>query len=140
LTFSHDPSFLPSFRPDLTRRDARYETEATLDNYFYQDNTAPFLSIRFIQRFVSSNPSPRYVAAVATAFRSGSYKFGGVTFGTGAYGDLAATMAAVILDREARSISVDADPSSGFIREPLLRLTSLLRSMEFSPTPSQPVV
>jgi len=89
---------------------------------------------------VSSNPSPRYVKTVASAFRYGSYQFGGLSFGTGAYGDLAATMAAVILDREARSVSIDADPSSGMIREPILRLTSLFRSMEFSPTPSQPVV
>jgi uncharacterized protein (DUF1501 family)/uncharacterized protein (DUF1800 family) len=122
------------------RRDARYETEATLDHYFYQDNTAPFLSKRLIQRFVSSNPSPRYVKAVAMAFRSGSYHFGGFTFGNGLYGDLAATMAAVILDREARSVTVDADPSSGFIREPLLRFISLMRSMEFHSTPSSPVV
>jgi len=89
---------------------------------------------------VTSNPSPRYVKAVASAFRSGTYSFAGLSFGTGDYGDLAATMAAVILDREALSVSVDADPSSGFVREPLLRVTSLLRSMEFSPIPTQPVV
>jgi len=64
----------------------------------------------------------------------------GLSFGTGVYGDLAATMAAVILDREALSVSADADPSSGFVREPLLRVTSLLRSMEFTPIPNQPVV
>jgi len=139
-SFRNAPHFMSFLYSETTTRDARYETEATLDHYFYQDNTAPFVSKRLIQRFVSSNPSPRYVAAVATAFRSGSYQFGGSTYGTGSYGDLAATMAAVILDREARSVTVDADPSSGFIREPLLRFTSLLRSMELTPTPSQPVV
>jgi len=49
-------------------------------------------------------------------------------------------MAAVILDREARSVTLDADPTSGFIREPLLRVLSLMRSLDFSPTPSQPIV
>jgi len=139
-SFRNAPHFMSLLSSESTKRDARYETEATLDHYFYQDNTAPFLSKRLIQRFVSSNPSPRYVRAVSAAFRSGSYQFGGFRYGSGAYGDLAATMAAVILDREARSVTLDADPSSGLIREPLLRLTSLLRSMEFSPVPSQPVV
>ncbi len=55
-------------------RDAQYETEAALDLYFYHPNTAPFIAFRLIQRFTTSNPKPRYVKAVATAFRTGSYE------------------------------------------------------------------
>ena len=84
-------------------RDAEFETDAVLDHYFYHDNTAPFLALRFIQRLVSSNPSPRYVESVASSFRSGSFKVGSTTFGSGKYGDLEAFFAAIYLDREART-------------------------------------
>ena len=57
-----------------------------------------------IQRFTTSNPSPRYVEAVANAFRNGSFvdAWSGEAFGGGGgqYGDLAATTAAILLDRE----------------------------------------
>lgn len=56
------------------------------------------------------------------------------------YGDLAATIAAVLLDPEARSVSLDADPFKGNIREPLLRLMSLMRGMELQLSPGQPIV
>ena len=84
-------------------RDAQYETEALLDMYLGHPNTPPFVAGRLIQRLVTSNPSPRYVGAVAGAFRRG--RFG--RFGAGLRGDLAATVAAVLLDREARSAALD---------------------------------
>lgn len=34
------------------------------------------------------------------------------------------------MDTEARAVSLDADPSHGHIREPLLKVTSFLRSMD----------
>lgn len=71
-------------------RDAQYETDAVLEHYFYDDNVAPFLCIRFIQRFGVSNPSPRYVRECSLAFKSGLYSSGGETFGSGKYGDLKA--------------------------------------------------
>ena len=40
----------------------------------------------------------------------------------GRYGDLAATVSAVLLDEEARSTTLDADPSHGKLREPLLKV------------------
>jgi uncharacterized protein (DUF1800 family) len=90
-------------------RDAQYEVEATLDHYFFHDNVAPFISYRLIQRLITSNPSPRYVSEVSSAFKMGRYVFDGMTYGTGKYGDLAATFAAMYLDREARNILLDAD-------------------------------
>jgi uncharacterized protein (DUF1501 family) len=93
------------------------------------------LAIRFAQRFGISNPSPGYVERIARAFRTGSYSFseGGstVSFGSGKYGDLGAMVACVLLDREARSVILDADPSYGSMKEPLIKVIGLLRSLEF---------
>ena len=100
-------------------RDAHYETDAVLDNYFYHPNTPMFIATRLIQRFGISNPSPRYVTAVATAFRTGTYNKRnlGTNFGDGKYGNLKATVGAILLDREARAIVLDADPASGSLKE-----------------------
>lgn len=118
-------------------RDAHYETDEVINHYVTNENTAPFLATRLAQRFGISNASPRYVKAVATAFKTGIYRYehtDGVAtdFGTGIYGDLAATVACLLLDREARALILDADPSHGSIKEPLIKLISLMRSLEFS--------
>lgn len=106
-----------------------HETEALIDHLFEHDNTAPFIAYRLIQRTVSSNPSPRYVAAVATAFTTGEHD--GKTY-TGEYGDLGAAAAAMLLDREARSSLVEVDGAHGSLREPLLKVTHMMRAMEYS--------
>lgn len=111
FSFRNPPQFL---NPALHKpRDAMYETEETLKHIFHHDNVAPFLVIRLIQRFSISNPSPRYIETVANAFKSGSYTSGGKSFGDGVYGNLGATAAAIVLDREAPSVVLDADPTSG---------------------------
>jgi len=121
---------------DRELRDAEHETDAALDHYFYHSNTAPFLAIRFAQRFGISNPSPRYIERIAAAFRKGSFTYndGGspIKYGSGTYGDLAAMVACVLLDREARSYILDADPIHGSMKEPLLKIIGLMRSMEFT--------
>jgi len=114
-SFRNPPQFL---NPALHEpRDAMYETEEVLKVYFYHDNVAPFLATRLIQRFGISNPSPRYVETVATAFKNGSYSSGGVSFGSSNYGDLGAAAAAIVLDRESTSEILDADPTGGSLRE-----------------------
>jgi len=119
---------------DATERDAIYETDALLDHLFYHQNVGPFLAIRLIQHLVTSNPSPRYVAAATTAFRSGSH--GGRTY-SGHYGDMGAMVAAIMLDREARSLVLPSDPSHGHVREPLIKLLHLLRAMEVTTNGNQ---
>jgi hypothetical protein len=126
-SFRNPPHFVDIVDP--TTRDAVHETDAVLENYLYHPSCPPFLAYRFIQRFVSSNPSPRYISAVATAFRTGSYD----GFGSGDYGDLAATIAAVLLDREARATELDLDPAHGKLREPLLKIIQFMRAMEVQP-------
>ena len=125
------------FVPKIFHSDAQYETEATLDHYFYHDNTPPFLALRFIQRFVVSNPTPRYVKSVADAFKTGIYSVNGSTFGGGSYGDMSSTIAAIFVDREARNVVLDKDPSYGLLREPILKTMALMKSMEFNTTSSK---
>lgn len=42
-----------------------------------------------------------------------------------------ALVAAIILDPEARSVVLDADPTAGSLVEPLLKITRFMRAMEF---------
>ena len=104
---------------EQTLRDATYETEAVLAHYFYHTNVAPFLCVRFLQRFGHSNPSPRYVSECTNAYRTGSYKSGEESFGSGKYGSLESMAASIILDKEATTLT--ADPSHGSIREPIIK-------------------
>jgi Protein of unknown function (DUF1800) len=97
--------------------------EAVLDSLMAHPNIAPFISKQLIQHLVSSNPSPAYVARVASAFSSGKYG----SFGTGTKGDLAATVAAVLLDTEARGDTVT--PNAGKLREPAHMFAGMLRAL-----------
>lgn len=81
-----------------------------LDTLFNHPNVGPFLGRQMIQRLVTSNPSPAYVARVAAAFNDN---------GIGVRGDLKAMFRAVLLDDEARSAA--AGPTFGRLREPMVR-------------------
>jgi uncharacterized protein (DUF1800 family) len=88
-----------------------------LDNIFNHPNVGPFIAIRLIQRLVTSNPSPGYVARVASVFNNN---------GSGVRGDLGAVVKAILLDSEARpAMHMEID---GKIKEPLMRLTQLWRA------------
>jgi len=97
--------------------------EAVLDSLMAHPNIAPFIGKQLIQHLVSSNPSPAYVARVAAAFGSG--RFGSI--GSGQKGDLAATVAAVLLDAEARGDTVAR--SGGKLREPAQMFAGVLRAL-----------
>jgi uncharacterized protein (DUF1800 family) len=101
--------------------------ETVLDSLMAHPNTAPFIAKQMIQHLVTSNPSPAYVQRVATAFTSGRYTAGGKSFGAGANGDLAATIAAALLDADARSATRAA--SAGQLRPPVLMFTGVLRAL-----------
>ena len=90
-----------------------------LDNVFNHPNVGPFVSVRLIQRLVTSNPSPSYVARVAGVFNDN---------GQGVRGDLGAVVRAILLDEEARpDLPMELD---GKLKEPLLRLTQLWRAYD----------
>lgn len=90
-----------------------------LDNIFHHPNVGPFIGRQLIQKLVTSNPSPQYVARVAGTFDDD---------GTGRRGNLAAVVRAVLLDAEARPATVT--PTTGKVKEPLLRLTQLWRAYD----------
>lgn len=94
-----------------------------LDSLMAHPNTAPFIGKQLIQQLVTSNPSPAYVRRVATAFNTGRSG----AFGTGQRGDLQATVAAVLLDAEARTPVPGA--TAGRLREPVQLFTGVLRAL-----------
>ncbi len=82
-----------------------------LDTLFQHNNTAPFIAKQLIQRLVTSNPSPAYVARVAKLF---------VNNGKGVRGDMKAVWTAILSDTEARLANPPA--SFGKLSEPMIRL------------------
>ncbi len=98
--------------------------EAVLDSLMAHPNMGPFIGKQLIQKLVGSNPSPAYVTRVAAAFDSGRYQ----GFGTGAKGDLAATVAAILLDAEARGDTL-ASRNAGKLREPVQMFAGTLRAL-----------
>jgi uncharacterized protein (DUF1800 family) len=89
-----------------------------LDALYNHDNLAPFISKQLIQRLVTANPSPAYVYRVAQVFQQEK----------ASNNQLGAVVRAILTDYEARSPAVADDPGYGKLREPLLRLTAILRS------------
>jgi len=83
-----------------------------LDALFNHPNVGPFFGRQMIQRLVTSNPSPGYVARVAAAFNNN---------GAGVRGDLKAVWSAILLDDEARSPAGLTQTGFGRLREPMLR-------------------
>lgn len=108
-------TFLGTTIPDGT--DAATGLGLALDAIAAHRNVAPFLSRQLIQRLVTSNPSPAYVARVAAVFDDD---------GSGARGNLKAVVRALLLDEEARTPG-DA-PGHGKLREPILRFTGWARA------------
>lgn len=88
--------------------------KAALDKLASHPNTAPFISKQLIQRLVSSNPSSSYVNDVAQVFTSSG-------------GNLAQVVKAILTHAEARKPS--GSEADGKLREPLLRVTHLMRSL-----------
>ncbi len=93
-----------------------------LDWIFSQANVAPFISRQLIQKLVTSNPSPAYVARVATVFNND---------GAGVKGNLKAVIRALLLDSEARA-NPAGNPASGKLREPMLRFVAWARAYSAS--------
>ncbi len=103
--------------------------DMALDGLFNHQNTPPFICRQLIQRLVTSNPSRGYVSRVAGVFRSGSFALpDGSTAGNGTRGDMRAVVSAILLDPEARDLSMMSDPAFGKLREPVVRFTHWARA------------
>ena len=118
-------SFLGVTIPASTTVDGPGDLKIALDTLFNHPNTGPFVSRQLIQRLVTSNPSPAYVQRVAGVFNNN---------GAGVRGDMAAVITAILMDPEARSASVASDPAYGKLREPVLRMTHMLRAFNSTST------
>jgi uncharacterized protein (DUF1800 family) len=92
-----------------------------LDNIFNHSNVGFFVGKQLIQHLVKSNPSLGYVSRVAAAFNNN---------GHGVRGDMQATIAAVLLDSEARANDIGGNdqPTDGHLQEPALFITGTIRA------------
>ncbi len=107
---------------------AKQDLDKALDHLFNHPNVGPFISKLLIQRLVTSNPSPAYVARVATVFNNN---------GENTRGDLKAVIKAILLDQEARNGHNTNPGSFGKLREPMLRITHLWRAFPAIPIVKQ---
>jgi uncharacterized protein (DUF1800 family) len=97
---------------------AEQDLKTTLDTVFNHPNVGPFICRQLIQRLVTSNPSPGYLYRVASVFNNN---------GQGVRGDLQAVVRAILMDYDARG-SAKTTQGAGHMREPVIRLTNLLRA------------
>jgi uncharacterized protein (DUF1800 family) len=117
-------------QPIAAGQSAEQELDSALTIIFNHPNMPPFVGQQLIEKLVTSNPSPAYVARAASAFSSGKFQ----TYGTGKRGDMQATVAAILLDPEARrgDTAATAEANDGKLREPVVMVVSVARM--FSPT------
>ncbi len=97
---------------------------ATLDYLAAHPNIGPFIGQQLIQRLVTSNPTPAYVARISAVFANN---------GSGVRGDLRAVVRAILLDPEARDFASALDPVHGQLREPYTRYVSTARALGVGP-------
>lgn len=104
---------------------AEQELDSALTIIFNHPNLPPFVCKQLIEKLVTSNPSPGYVGRVSQAFTSGKFN----SFGSGKRGDMQATLAAILLDQEARrgDSSTSVDPVDGKLREPIVMEIGIAR-------------
>ena len=90
-----------------------------LDAIFAHPNVPPFVSRQLIQRLVTSNPSAAYIGRISAVFANN---------GSGVRGDMKAVIRAILLDTEARDVTVVTSANAGKLREPVHRLTGWARA------------
>src|SRR5947207_13476375 len=72
---------------------AQQDLDGAIDILFNHPNVGPFLATRLIRALITSNPSPAYIARIATLFNDN---------GSGLRGDMQAVIRGILLDAEAR--------------------------------------
>ena len=87
-------------------------------NIFRHPNVGPFIGRQLIQKLVTSEPTPAYVARVAAVFANN---------GAGIRGDLRAVVRAILTDREARGAR-KIDAGYGKLSEPVLWMAGAARA------------
>ncbi len=115
-----EKKFLGVTIPASTTSNPEADLKIFLDRLHDHPNVGPFIGKQLIQRLVTSNPSPAYVARVASAFNNN---------GNGVRGDMKAVIRAILLDVEARDANQITNPQFGKIREPVVRMATMMRSL-----------
>ncbi len=83
-------------------------------------NVGPFVGKQLIQRLVTSNPTPAYVARIAAVFADNGHHV---------RGDMSAVIKAILLDPEARTCQSLENPNFGKLTEPFLRYTQFTKAV-----------
>ena len=112
---------------------AETDLAQTLDIVFKHPNLPPFVSLRLIQHFVTSNPSPAYVKRISNIF---------INNGLGVRGDLFAVIKAILLDPEARQGDNNIATqvlTGGHLREPVLYAIGIMRALRVTVAASNSV-
>jgi uncharacterized protein (DUF1800 family) len=115
---TEEKKFLGVTIPAQGTGDPDASLKVALDTLHNHQNVGPFIGRQLIQRLVTSNPSPAYVAAVSARFANN---------GSGVRGDMKAVVKAVLMNPEARKMTT----SSGKLREPVLKLSAFMRAFAF---------
>ncbi|MGJ8640745.1 MAG: DUF1800 family protein [Opitutaceae bacterium] len=111
-----------------TEEAAIQDVEDSIYHLVRHPNTAPFICRQLIQFLVSDNPTPEFVARVATVFQNN---------GSGVVGDLEAVVRAILLDDEARDpLEHLGTAYFGSLREPVVRVMHLARVMQVDRFPN----
>jgi len=110
----------------LAGQSAEQDLNTALGIIFNHPNVGPFVATQLIEKLVTSNPSPAYVQRVAQAFNTGTFN----GYGSSKRGDMQATVAAILLDPEARrgDVAATAVATDGKLREPVIMIVSIARA------------
>jgi hypothetical protein len=121
-------------RTKISVADANAQLEAGLDNIFCHPNVGPFISKHLIKFFVTSNPTKAYVQHVADKFNNN---------GSGVRGDMKEVIRSVLTYNEATSPATQPGltlTKFGKLREPMLRLSAILRGFNATTTNGRYVI
>lgn len=94
------------------------DLDGAIDIIFNHPNVGPFVATRLIRALVTSNPSPAYIARIASVFNNN---------GQGVRGDMKAVIRAILLDADARNDS--PPPDFGRLRTPVQHTIALMRAL-----------
>lgn len=126
INSEHDPSAKALLNGTVlpAGQSAQQDLAGALLSIFNDDNIAPFVSRSLIQHLVTSNPSPAYIARVASVFLHNA---------AGVRGDMKSILTAILLDPEARAGDTNTRSQGGHLREPLLWLANVYRGLDAYP-------
>jgi uncharacterized protein (DUF1800 family) len=99
---------------------AEQDLEQFISTLCSHPNVAPFISKFFIQKMVSSNPSPDYIARVSSEFKNSGL-------------DMVVLIKAILTDSEAKYER--GEPEGGLVRDPLIVLSHAMRALNITLMP-----